>query len=113
MWSVVVEECSWIKEVVTDSSKCFRKILSAVLYIKHAERQQIIMYLVEVTELPEENQQLLMELDLLGGVGQVRLLQRVRQEPSQALQDEVEVLQKERFFKSSTFKSNLVVNGDR
>lgn len=71
--------------------------MSAVLYIKHAERQQIDIYLVEVTELPEENQQLLMELDLLGGVRQVCLLQWVRQEPSQALQDEVEVLQKERY----------------
>jgi hypothetical protein len=36
-------------------------------------------HLVEVTELPEENQQLLVELDLLSGVGQVGLEQGVGQ----------------------------------
>lgn len=43
-----------------------------------------------------------MELDLLGGVGQVGLQQRVGQEPSQALQDEVEVLQEEAQLQSHT-----------
>lgn len=48
--------------------------------------------LVEVAELPEEHQQLLVELDLLGGVWQVGLGQRVVEETSQALQNEVKVL---------------------
>lgn len=52
--------------------------------------------LVEVTELPEKHQQLLVELDLLGGVRQVRLGQRVGQQTSEALQDKVKVLQMDR-----------------
>lgn len=49
-------------------------------------------HLVEVAELPEEDQQLLVELDLLGGVGQVGLEQGVGQQPGCALEDELEVL---------------------
>ena len=49
-------------------------------------------HLVEVTELPEEDQQLLVELDLLGGVRQVRLDQRVVEQPSQTFEDEAQVL---------------------
>ena len=51
--------------------------------------------LVEVTELPEKHQQLLVELDLLGRVGQVGLSQGVGQQTRQALQHEVKVLQME------------------
>ena len=49
-------------------------------------------HLVEVAELPEEDQQLLVELDLLGGVGQVGLEQGVGEQPGYALEDELEVL---------------------
>lgn len=49
-------------------------------------------HLVEVTELPEEDQQLLVELDLLGGARQVRLDQRVVEQPSQTFEDEAQVL---------------------
>lgn len=49
-------------------------------------------HLVEVTQLPEEDEQLLVELDLLGGVGEVGLRQGVGEQPRQALQDEVVVL---------------------
>lgn len=52
--------------------------------------------LIEVTKLPEQHQQLLVELDLLGGVGQVGLSQRVGQQTSQALQYKVKVLPMER-----------------
>lgn len=53
-------------------------------------------HLVEVTELPEEDQQLLVELDLLGGVGQVGLEQGVGEQPGDAFEDELEVLRGER-----------------
>lgn len=53
-------------------------------------------HLVEVTELPEEDQQLLVELDLLGGVGQVGLEQGVGEQPGDAFEDELEVLWGER-----------------
>lgn len=49
-------------------------------------------YLVKVTELPEEDQQLLVELDLLGGVGQVGLQQGVGEQPGEAPEDELKVL---------------------
>lgn len=49
-------------------------------------------HLVEVTEFPEENKQLLVELDFLGGVGKVGLEQGIRQQPSYPLEDELEVL---------------------
>ena len=49
-------------------------------------------HLVEVAELPEQDQQLLMELDLLGRVGQVGLEQGVGEQPGYALEDELEVL---------------------
>lgn len=51
-----------------------------------------LAHLIEVTELPEEDQQLLVELDLLGGVGQVGLEQGVGEQPGYALEDELEVL---------------------
>ena len=51
--------------------------------------------LIKVAELPEENQEFLVELDLLGGVWQICLDQGVGQQPSQALQDEAEVLEDE------------------
>lgn len=49
-------------------------------------------HLVEVTEFPEENKQLLVELDFLCGVGKVGLEQGIRQQPSYPLEDELEVL---------------------
>lgn len=49
-------------------------------------------HLVEIAEFPEENQQFLMKLDFLGGVGKVGLEQGVGQQPSYALEDELEVL---------------------
>lgn len=53
---------------------------------------QGLAHLVEVTELPEEDQQFLMELDLLGRIGQVGLEQGVGEQPGYALEDELEVL---------------------
>jgi len=49
-------------------------------------------HLVEVAELPEENQQLLVELDLLGGLREVSLDQGVVEQPSQPFEDEAQVL---------------------
>lgn len=49
-------------------------------------------HLVEVTEFPEENQQLLVELDFLCGVGKVGLEEGVGQQPSYPLEDELEIL---------------------
>lgn len=49
-------------------------------------------HLVEVTELPEDDQQLLVELDLLGGTRQVGLDQGIIQQSSQTFQDEAQVL---------------------
>lgn len=57
------------------------------------------MYLVEVTEFPEEDQQLLLKLNLLAGVRQVRLLQRVIQQSTDPSQDQMKVLQSERIKK--------------
>lgn len=51
-------------------------------------------HLVDVAELPEEDQQLLLELDPLGGMRQVRLDQRVVEEPRQTSQDEAQILVK-------------------
>lgn len=50
------------------------------------------MHLVEVAELPEEDQQLLVELDLLGRSRQISLNQRVVEQPSQTFKDEAQVL---------------------
>lgn len=54
------------------------------------------MYLVKVTEFPEEHQQLLMELDLLAGMRQIRLHQRVIQQSTDPSQDKMKVLQSKR-----------------
>lgn len=51
------------------------------------------MYLVEVTEFPEEHQQLLMKLNLLAGMRQIRLQQRVGQQSTDPSQDKMKVLQ--------------------
>lgn len=56
------------------------------MYIK-----TIHTYLVVITELPEENKELLVKVDLLGGVREVCLLQRVVEEPSEATQHKREV----------------------
>ena len=48
--------------------------------------------LVVLAQLPEEDEQLLVEVDLLLGAGQVGLGQRVHQQPRDARQDEGEVL---------------------
>lgn len=53
----------------------------------------VLFNLVKVTKFPEQHQQLLMELDFLGGMGQVRLSQRVGQETSEALQHKIKILQ--------------------
>ena len=50
-------------------------------------------HLVDIAHLPEEHQQLLVELDPLGGARQVGLLQGVVQQARDALQDEPEVLE--------------------
>ena len=47
---------------------------------------------VVFTELPEEDKELLMEMDFPLGVGEVGLGQRVGQQPGQAGQDKLEVL---------------------
>lgn len=65
-------------------------------------------HLVEVTELPEEDEEFLVEVDLLGGVGQVGLGQRVVQQPGQAFQDEAKVLSKQRKRPLYTQVSSLV-----
>lgn len=49
-------------------------------------------HLVEVAEFPEEDQQLLVELDLLAGSGQIRLDERVIEQPSQTFKDKAQVL---------------------
>lgn len=67
------------KRIFTGATFCFPGLL--------------IPNLVEVTKLPEKHQQLLVELDLLGGVWKVSLSQRVGQQSRQALQDKVKVLQ--------------------
>lgn len=51
-------------------------------------------YLVEITKFPEEDQKLLVELDLLGGVGQVGLSEWVSEQASQAFQHKVIILEK-------------------
>lgn len=65
-------------------------------------------HLVEVAEFPEEDQQLLVELDLLGGVRQVSLGQRVGQQTSQAFQYKIKVLplgdHKDTDFHNTVFK---------
>ena len=63
--------------------------------------------LVEVTELPEEDQQLLMEMDLLGGTRQVSLDQGVIQQLSQALQDEAQVLTNEEVTHTHTHRISI------
>lgn len=55
----------------------------------------MLCYLVEVAQLPKENEQLLVKLDLLGGVGQIGLGQRVGQQAGQSFQDKVIVLERE------------------
>lgn len=70
-------------------------------------------HLVEVAELPEEDQQLLVELDLLGGSRQVRLDQRVVHQPGQTFQDEAQVLRNQReHFKGIyvTLSFNILLN---
>lgn len=57
-----------------------------------------ISYLVEITKFPEEDQKLLVELDLLGGVGQVGLSERVSEQASQAFQHKVIILEANFFF---------------
>lgn len=68
--------------------------------------------LVEVAELPEKNQQLLVELDLLGRVWQVSLSQWVGQQPCQALQYKVKVLQmgEKRDLAQQTSRSSLTLS---
>ena len=48
--------------------------------------------LVVLAQLPEQDEQLLVEVDLLLGAGQVGLGQRVHQQPRDARQDEAQVL---------------------
>lgn len=48
--------------------------------------------LIEVAKFPEKHQKLLVELDLLGGVRQVSLGQRVGQQTSEAFQYKIKVL---------------------
>lgn len=66
--------------------------------IRHTARAELLnvraSHLVDVAELPEEDQQLLLELDPLGGMRQVRLDQRVVEEPRQTSQDEAQILVK-------------------
>lgn len=55
---------------------------------KLLHRKSSSTHLVEVAEFPEEDQQLLVELDLLGGMRQVGLDQRIVKQPCQTFQDE-------------------------
>lgn len=48
--------------------------------------------LIEVAKFPEKHQKLLVELDLLGGSGQIRLDERVIEQPSQTFKDKAQVL---------------------
>lgn len=50
------------------------------------------MHLVNVTEFPEEHEQLLVKLDLLGRMREVRLQQGVVQQTGHAFEDKTEVL---------------------
>lgn len=62
----------------------------------------MVSYFVEITKFPEEDQKLLVKLDLLGGVGQVGLSQRVSEQASQAFQDKVIIL------KANVFLNNVI-----
>lgn len=53
----------------------------------------MISYLVKITKFPKEDQKLLVELDLLGGVGQVGLSERVSEQASQTFQHKVIILE--------------------
>lgn len=52
----------------------------------------VLFNLIEVAKLPEKHQQLLVELDLLSGVRQISLSQRIGQQTSETLQYKVKVL---------------------
>lgn len=58
----------------------------------HVRPSSELRNLVDVAEFPEEEEQLLVELDLPGGMRQVRLDQRVVEQLSQTLQHEAQVL---------------------
>ena len=62
---------------------------------KHRLAADDISHLVDVTHLPEEHEELLEHLHLLTGARQVRLDEGVVQQPCDALQDELEVLEEE------------------
>lgn len=64
-------------------------------------------HLVKVTEFPEENEQFLMELDFLCGVGKVGLEQGVGQQPSYPLKDKLEVLGGQRRVSSNQLPTAL------
>ena len=70
--------------------KCYVMKAEALLMLQFI---LVPLNLIEVTKLPEKNQQLLVELDLLGRIRQISLSQRICQQASKAFQYKVEVLQ--------------------
>ena len=66
----------------------WRENVQDIAGLEDVEQELLVVF----TELPEEDQQLLVELDLPLGVWEVGLDQGVHQEAGDALQDEREVL---------------------
>ena len=56
--------------------------------LKHKEEELLVV----LTKLPEEDEELLVELDLALGVREIRLDQRVHQQPRHPFEDELKVL---------------------
>lgn len=77
-----------VQSALQFSSQWFRQMAPGELLNVRAS------HLVDVAELPEEDQQLLLELDPLGGMRQVRLEQRVVEEARQTSQYEAQILVK-------------------
>lgn len=67
--------------------------LKTGIIVPHGRRLWgVSVHLVEVAEFPKQDEEFLVEGDLLGGVGQVGLHQRVVEEPAHTFQDEAQVL---------------------
>ena len=87
-----------VQQSIYYTSSCGQSIcnLNLILYpiiLDLAALEDVVEeLLVVLTQLPEEDEQLLVEVDLLLGAGQVGLGQRVHQQPRDARQDEGEVL---------------------
>ena len=82
-----------VQRVSTERGKPLERPLHLPLLI--SIRSSFDTCLVDITHLPEEHEELLVELNLLGGPRQVGLDERVVQQSRQPTQDEVEILEKQ------------------